>query len=42
MYDVRLDDDVPACGMNWPVDLVDISTYLHVSHFIAKQTLLGC
>ncbi|THH27823.1 hypothetical protein EUX98_g6359 [Antrodiella citrinella] len=29
MYDVRLEDDIPACGMNWPPDLKDIGTYLH-------------
>ncbi|KAJ3473848.1 hypothetical protein NLI96_g12791 [Meripilus lineatus] len=28
IYDIRLDDVVPACGMNWPPDLVDIGTYL--------------
>ena len=31
IYDIRLDDVVPACGMNWPPDLVDIGTYLKVS-----------
>ena len=30
IYDVRLDDEAPACGMNWPPDLKDIGTYLHV------------
>ncbi|KAL6309774.1 alpha/beta-hydrolase [Sparassis latifolia] len=28
IYDVRLEDDSPACGMNWPPDLTDIYTYL--------------
>ncbi|KAF8138839.1 alpha beta-hydrolase [Boletus edulis] len=28
IYDVRLEDDFPACGMNWPPDLKDIATYL--------------
>ncbi|KAI0080868.1 alpha/beta-hydrolase [Panus rudis PR-1116 ss-1] len=28
MYDVRLDDSFPQCGMNWPPDLKDIYTYL--------------
>ncbi|KAL8283707.1 hypothetical protein RQP46_005502 [Phenoliferia psychrophenolica] len=27
-YDVRLTDTHPACGMNWPPDLVDIGPYL--------------
>lgn len=28
VYDVRLTDDWPACGMNWPPDLPDIYKYL--------------
>ncbi|KAI0268162.1 alpha/beta-hydrolase [Gloeopeniophorella convolvens] len=28
MYDVRLKDEIPACGMNWPLDLKNITTYL--------------
>ncbi|KAF2461495.1 pheromone-processing carboxypeptidase kex1 [Lineolata rhizophorae] len=28
MYDVRLDDDYPSCGMNWPPDLEDVTPYL--------------
>lgn len=27
-YDVRLTDTHPACGMNWPPDLSDITPYL--------------
>lgn len=27
-YDVRLTDTHPACGMNWPPDLADITPYL--------------
>ncbi|KDE04968.1 hypothetical protein, variant [Microbotryum lychnidis-dioicae p1A1 Lamole] len=27
-YDVRLTDSYPACGMNWPPDLADITPYL--------------
>ncbi|GAA6041532.1 hypothetical protein JCM8097_004247 [Rhodosporidiobolus ruineniae] len=27
-YDVRLTDTHPACGMNWPPDLVDMQPYL--------------
>lgn len=30
MYDIRLTDSVPACGLNWPYDLVDIKNYLRV------------
>lgn len=28
MYDVRLRDSYPSCGMNWPPDLVNINPYL--------------
>ena len=28
MYDVRLRDSYPSCGMNWPADLKDIKPYL--------------
>ena len=28
MYDVRLDDSFPSCGMNWPPDLKQMTPYL--------------
>ncbi|WAR55785.1 hypothetical protein PtB15_6B528 [Puccinia triticina] len=28
MYDVRLVDTYPACGLTWPPDLADITPYL--------------
>lgn len=28
MYDVRLTDTYPSCGMHWPPDLVDVKPYL--------------
>ena len=28
MYDVRLKDTYPSCGMNWPADLVYVTPYL--------------
>lgn len=28
MYDVRLRDSYPSCGMNWPPDLVNVTPYL--------------
>lgn len=28
MYDVRLDDTYPSCGMNWPPDLTSMTPYL--------------
>lgn len=31
VYDVRLFDESPACGMNWPFDLPDVTKYLGVS-----------
>lgn len=31
VYDVRLLDVSPACGMNWPPPLPDVTTYLGVS-----------
>ena len=30
MYDVRLRDTYPSCGMNWPPDLTDVTPYLRV------------
>ena len=34
MYDVRLDDTWPACGMNWPVEVKDATKYLGVCSFL--------
>jgi carboxypeptidase D len=31
MYDVRLTDTYPSCGMNWPPDLVHVNPYLRRS-----------
>jgi carboxypeptidase D len=28
MYDIRLRDTYPSCGMNWPPDLVNVTPYL--------------
>lgn len=28
MYDIRLQDEFPACGMNWPPDLTSVTPYL--------------
>ncbi|RMZ84770.1 hypothetical protein DV737_g931, partial [Chaetothyriales sp. CBS 132003] len=28
MYDIRLTDDYPSCGMAWPPDLADVQPYL--------------
>lgn len=30
IYDVRLDDTSPACGMNWPPDMAPITSFLGV------------
>lgn len=37
IYDVRLKDENPACGMNWPIDLKNITTYLRVYSFFSHQ-----
>ena len=29
MYDIRLKDTNPSCGMNWPPDLTAVTPYLH-------------
>ena len=36
VYDVRLTDDWPACGMNWPPDLPDLYAYLRVSTYTLR------
>jgi carboxypeptidase C (cathepsin A) len=33
IYDVRLKDTSPACGMNWPPDIKPITDYLRVRSF---------
>ena len=35
MYDVRLDDTYPSCGMNWPPDLKHITPYLRRKDVVA-------
>lgn len=35
MYDVRLIDTSPSCGMNWPPDLKDVTPYLRRKDVIA-------
>jgi carboxypeptidase D len=30
VYDVRLKDEIPACGMNWPYALTNVTSYLRV------------
>jgi hypothetical protein len=37
IYDVRLEDTSPACGMNWPPDLANVTTYLGVRSFLVYQ-----
>jgi carboxypeptidase D len=36
IYDVRLKDEVPACGMNWPLDLKNITSYLQVCNLYCR------
>ncbi|KAI1850216.1 hypothetical protein JX266_004074 [Neoarthrinium moseri] len=35
MYDVRLTDTYPSCGMNWPPDLTSVTPYLRKSEVTA-------
>ncbi|EMR64747.1 putative carboxypeptidase kex1 protein [Eutypa lata UCREL1] len=35
MYDVRLKDVYPSCGMNWPPDLKDVTPYLRRPEVVA-------
>lgn len=35
MYDVRLRDSYPSCGMNWPPDLEEVTPYLRRSDVVA-------
>ena len=35
MYDVRLKDVYPSCGMNWPPDLKDVTPYLRKSDVVS-------
>ena len=39
IYDVRLKDEIPACGMNWPTDLKNITSYLRVYSFSFHRAL---
>jgi carboxypeptidase D len=41
IYDVRLVDDYPACGMNWPPDLADVYPYLRVRPAYVSLCALG-
>ena len=34
IYDVRLQDEYPACGMNWPPDLTEVYAFLRVCHAV--------
>lgn len=35
MYDVRLDDTYPSCGMHWPPDLTNVKPYLRRKDVVA-------
>ncbi|KAK1985152.1 serine carboxypeptidase [Colletotrichum cereale] len=34
MYDIRLRDTYPSCGMNWPPDLVNVTPYLRKTEVV--------
>ena len=41
IYDIRLEDTAPACGMNWPPEIPRITNFLGVSPcFLAYIDLL--
>lgn len=44
MYDVRLRDSYPSCGMSWPPDLESVTPYLRVvsSKLRANVLATGC
>lgn len=50
VYDVRLKDVIPACGLNWPLELIDVTSYLrvcslsqrHALHYSLTQTATRC
>lgn len=39
MYDIRLDDEYPSCGMNWPPDLTHVTPYLRRKDVIAALNI---
>ena len=39
VYDVRLYDEVPACGMNWPPGLQEVTSYLDVAQGVRVQAV---
>lgn len=39
MYDVRLKDTWPSCGMNWPPDLTNVTPYLRRKEVIAALNI---
>lgn len=41
IYDVRLEDTVPACGMNWPPEISHITTLLGVRLDLSSQGVLA-
>lgn len=34
IYDIRLEDTSPACGMNWPPEMPQIKDFLGVSSYL--------
>lgn len=41
MYDVRLKDTYPSCGMNWPPDLENVTPYLRRRDVIQALNIAG-
>ncbi|KAM6496201.1 Alpha/Beta hydrolase fold [Amanita muscaria] len=41
IYDIRLDDTKPSCGMNWPPDIKPITTYLDRTDVVSALHATG-
>ncbi|CCH44360.1 putative secreted protein [Wickerhamomyces ciferrii] len=39
MYDIKLRDSYPSCGMNWPPDLEQVGPYLHKKEVVQALNL---
>jgi len=39
IYDIRLSDTYPACGMNWPPDLAEVTPYLGVRSHLCLTSI---
>ena len=42
IYDIRLEDTEPACGMNWPPEMPHITNFLGVRVLLHLQAAHSC